>query len=73
MMPAHISGSMGGRDPKRLAYLAGLRAARASEYAALAEAGLTQKQAARALGVTRTAVTLAAKRYGLTFARARAN
>lgn len=66
-------GSRGGRAPKRLAYLARLSAARAQEYAALADAGMTQKEAARALGVARVTVTRAAQRYGLTFRRVRAS
>jgi transcriptional regulator with GAF, ATPase, and Fis domain len=71
MMYSQIMGSRGGRDPKRLAYLADISAAKAREYAALAEAGLSQQEAARALGVARVTVTRAAKRYGLTFRRVR--
>jgi transcriptional regulator with XRE-family HTH domain len=37
------------------------------DYQGCAERGLTQAETARALGVTRTAVSLAAKRFGIVF------
>lgn len=48
------------------------RTARPEDYRACAERGLTQTEAARELGVSRSAVCLAARRHGLKFRSTRA-